>query len=166
MCCDKSSSKRNRKYFLNTGQEPPKREIFRFPTEAAKISNHNQNRQILALSWVKSRGSTELVEPKPSSLPSQKGGMGKGDKSLQKGTRCPEEKRQRTWDYSCSKTNWLDKWNIMESAKSAPLSVHLSPGCFICPFPLNRIKWNAYFTVSFFTVQAARGLRTSLGRMS
>lgn len=141
----KSSSKQNGRYFLNTGQEPLKREIFKFPTEAAKISNHNQNRQTLALSWGKSRGSTELVEPKPSSLPSQKGGMGKGDKSLQKGTRCPEEKRQRTWDYSCSKTNWLDKWNIMESAKSAPLSVHLSPGCFICPFSSQQNKMKCIF---------------------
>lgn len=94
-------------------------------------------RQVQRQHWACTRG-----KPKPSFLPSQKGGMGKGDKSLQKGSRCPEEKRQKTWDYCCSKTNWLDKWNIMESANSAPLSVHLSPGHFICPssFQQNKMK--------------------------
>lgn len=55
------------------------------------------------------------------------------------------EKRQRTWDYSCSKTNWLDKWNIMESANSAPFSVYLSPGHFICPSSSQQNKTKCIF---------------------
>lgn len=171
MCCDKSNSKQNWRYFLHAGQEPPKREFFKFPTGAARISNLSQTRadlgselrQVQRQHWACTKG-----KPKSSSLPTQRGGMGQEDKSLQKGSRCPEEKRQRTWDFSCSKTNWLENWNIMGCADSAPLSVHLSPGHFICPSSSqqNKMKWNAYFTVIFFTVQAARGLRTSLGGMS
>lgn len=124
--------KQNWRYFLDADQELPKREIFRFPTEAARVSNHNQNTGRSWL-WTEAHSCTR-GKPKPSSLPSQKGGMGQGDKSLQEGSRCPEEKRQRTWDYSCSKTNWLDKWNIMESAHSAPL----------CP----SLPWSIHFPSS------------------
>lgn len=137
-CAVTYPDKQNWKYFLDAGQEPPKREIFRLPTEAARVSNHNQNMDRSWL-WTCTRGN-----PKQSSLPSQKGGMGQADKSLQKGSRCPEEKRQRTWDYSCSKTNWLDKWNIMESAHSALLCPSL-PGQFICPSSSQQNKMKCIF---------------------
>lgn len=81
-------------YFLDAGQEPPKRGIFRFPTEAARISNHNLKQgQGLPLSSGKFRGSTELPlstrgQPKPSFLPSQKRGMGQG-----KGQQMSREKK-------------------------------------------------------------------------
>lgn len=49
-------------YFLDAGQEPPKRGIFRFPTKAARISNHKLKQgQGLPLGSGKFRGSTEFA---------------------------------------------------------------------------------------------------------
>lgn len=116
------------RYFVDASQQLHKKEIFKFPTETSRFSNHNQNRDSACL-WAE--GPATL--PKPSSLPSSKDEWGKEINHCKRAAGVWRKKGQRTWDYFCSKTNWLDKWNIMESADSAPLSICLSSGHFICP---------------------------------
>lgn len=127
-------------------KSPLKEESLGSPQKQARISNHNLKRagfasglrQVQRQHWA----CLWAQEDSPNCLfcPPRKEEWGK-----EKGSRCPEKKRQRTWDYSCSKTNWLDEWNIMESADSAPLSSHLSPGHFICPSPSQQNKMKCIF---------------------
>lgn len=83
--------------------------------------------------------------PKPSSLPPREGKWGKEINQCKRAAGVWRKKGQRTWDYFCSKTNWLDKWNIMESANSAPLSIRLSSGHFICPSSSQQNKMKCIF---------------------
>lgn len=81
-------------YFLDAGQEPPKRGIFRFPIEAARISNHNLKRagfasglrQVQRQHWA----CLWAQEDSPNCLfcPPRKEEWGK-----EKGSRCPEKKK-------------------------------------------------------------------------
>lgn len=77
-------------------KSPLKEESLGSPQKQARISNHNLKQgQGLPLGSGKFRGSTELPlstrgQPKPSFLPSQKGGMGQG-----KGQQMSREKKGR-----------------------------------------------------------------------
>lgn len=81
-------------YFLDAGQEPPKRGIFRFPTEASKdLKPQSQTGRVCLWAQASSEAALSLPlstrgQPKLSFLPSQKGGMGQG-----KGQQMSREKK-------------------------------------------------------------------------